>query len=214
MGTIIIGDIHGCFYSLLDLLEKINYNKQNDKLIFVGDYIDRGLHSFLVVDYLMKLQNEVGINQCICLKGNHEDMFLKDPDLWKYNKGSYETIYSYKLYNKPLNYHKKWLENLPLTYETEKYIVCHAGLPKIKISDNTEEDILWDREWLKNLCFCNEKQVIFGHTPSTGQYYITKNGNIGIDTGCVFGYTLTACIDDGSGIFTFEKVECNFKDKK
>ena len=40
--TIAIGDIHGCYYTLIDLLQKIDYQSGRDTLIFLGDYIDRG----------------------------------------------------------------------------------------------------------------------------------------------------------------------------
>ena len=81
MRTIIIGDIHGCYYTLLNLLEKVEYDKQNDKLVFVGDYIDRGNNSFEVVEYLINLQKEVGKDKCVCLIGNHEHMAYTDEEL-------------------------------------------------------------------------------------------------------------------------------------
>lgn len=195
MRTIIIGDIHGCYYTLISLLDKINLDKQNDRIIFLGDYIDRGKNSFEVVEYLMKLQKEMTKERCICLLGNHEYMFLSDEWLWLQNGGGKTKKSYYK--NKHINYlygsHKSWMKKLPLYYETEKFICVHAGLPKPLLSDNTEDDMLWDRTHLNNKIY-REKQVVFGHTPSTLLEYKTINNDIGIDTACVFGYQLTALI--------------------
>ena len=46
---IAIGDIHGCYHTMVDLLLKINYDSATDTLIFLGDYIDRGPFSYKVV---------------------------------------------------------------------------------------------------------------------------------------------------------------------
>ena len=201
--TIVIGDIHGCFNTLVNLLEKINYDKQNDKLIFLGDYIDRGKNSFEVVEYLIKLQKEVGCDRCICLLGNHEYMDYTDEELWKLNGGN-KTIKSYYKNNVPRYIHHWWFKTLPLMYEEKDFICCHAGLPMTKTSDNTPDDILWDRDWIKTKVEPNEKTVIFGHTPSANLAYKTINGNICIDTACVFGYQLCAMIIDDKMEFVYE----------
>ena len=73
--TIAIGDIHGCYYTLIDLLQKIDYQSGRDTLIFLGDYIDRGPHSYQVVSQLKRLRAQVG-DSCICLRGNHEQMAI------------------------------------------------------------------------------------------------------------------------------------------
>jgi serine/threonine protein phosphatase 1 len=203
MRTIIIGDIHGCYYTLLNLLEKVNYDKQNDKLIFVGDYIDRGSNSFEVVEHLIKLQKEVGKDNCICLLGNHEYMAYTDEELWKSNGGT-KTIKSYYRNNVPRNIHHWWFKQLPLLHETDDFICCHAGLPKPITKDNDLDDILWDRDWIRMNTVQNEKTVIFGHTPSTNLAYKTMNGNICIDTACVFGYQLCAMVIDDKIEFIYE----------
>ena len=66
----VISDVHGCFYTLEKLLEKIRNKDSNPNLIFVGDYVDRGLHSKEVVELLIQLQKE----GAICLRGNHDDV--------------------------------------------------------------------------------------------------------------------------------------------
>jgi len=66
----IISDVHGCYYTLLKLVDKIYFADKNAQLIFIGDYVDRGLYSRETVDYLIKLQSE----GAICLRGNHDDV--------------------------------------------------------------------------------------------------------------------------------------------
>lgn len=69
-----VGDVHGCLDKLLRLLDILNYDPAGDRLIFLGDYIDRGPDSKGVVDLLLRLQHENANN--IFLMGNHEDNFL------------------------------------------------------------------------------------------------------------------------------------------
>ncbi|MDD5022294.1 MAG: metallophosphoesterase family protein [Endomicrobiaceae bacterium] len=204
---IAIGDIHGCIHTLKALLKEADYKSATDTLVFVGDYIDRGYYSFETVDFLIKLQRQVGKDKVVCLKGNHELMATGfDFDLWMYNGGHY-TIASYERNGQDVSIHKSWMRNLPLIYDTPEIIFCHAGLSKSKIEDNTEEDLLWGREWLsKNIPTPDNKQVIFGHTPME-EVFQTANGSIGIDTGCVFGNKLTGIIftDEGSKIISVKK---------
>ncbi len=67
----VISDVHGCFYTLQKLLQKINVRDLTDpKLVFVGDYTDRGNNSKEVVDLVIELQKK----GAICLRGNHDDI--------------------------------------------------------------------------------------------------------------------------------------------
>ena len=192
---IAIGDIHGCYYTLINLLDKIKYNKERDTIVFLGDYIDRGKNSYEVVDFLISLQKEVGKDRCICLKGNHEDMALNDHDTWKYN-GSDKTKKSYYKHGSKISKHYWWFDSLPLYYETDKYIFCHAGLTHPKLEDNLDSDFLWNRGWMtKDLKY--EKQIVFGHTPINGAPYFTTNGCLCIDAGCVFEHNLCCVIIEG-----------------
>lgn len=207
---IAIGDIHGCFYTLLNLINKLNYNEKTDTLIFLGDYIDRGKNSFEVVSYLINLQKEVGKDKCICLMGNHEYMALKsieDKEIYEcseiepynvrmwYSNGGQKTRKSYYRNNSNVKIHKNWFSKLPLFYTNDNYIFCHAGLTHPKLKDNDLNDLIWGREWIECKTTPNEKQVIFGHTPWNAPYvYKTNDGSICLDSGCVFGGNLCAMI--------------------
>ena len=72
--TLIIGDIHGCLELLKRLMDRVKWQPDQDRLIFLGDYIDRGPDSKGVIDFLLQLMRESEKVQC--LMGNHESMFL------------------------------------------------------------------------------------------------------------------------------------------
>ena len=71
MRRIFIGDVHGCYEQLIALLDAIKLDRENDELIFVGDYIDRGPASYEVVMLLKELKETMG-DRCTLLRGNHE----------------------------------------------------------------------------------------------------------------------------------------------
>ena len=73
MKRYVVGDIHGCYDELIELYHKIDEHSNGDfRMIFVGDYVDRGPDSKKVVDFVMKMQKRGDI----ALMGNHEDMIL------------------------------------------------------------------------------------------------------------------------------------------
>ena len=74
--AIIISDVHGCSRTLDALLTKIAYAPEEDRIIFVGDYIDRGPHIRETLDHLIRLKEEAG-DRAVFLMGNHEQMLLE-----------------------------------------------------------------------------------------------------------------------------------------
>ena len=207
---IAVGDIHGCYHTMKNLLYKIKYDKDLDTLLFVGDYVDRGLFSFETINFLINLQKLVGKERCICLKGNHEKMMCDANGaydwLWIINGGGF-TIESYEKHPESLESHIAWMKKLPLTYETDNYLFCHAGLSAPQIINNSEKDLLWRRDWiLHGDNRPREKTVIFGHTPIKRGEHIMPTGDIAIDTGCVFNKCLTAAIlQNGEISFEYEE---------
>lgn len=102
MRTIVIGDIHGCFREFQALLQKVKFDRESDRLILLGDVIDRGPDSALVLQECQILKRDMG-ERFIQLLGNHEDMMLDayasfDRSLWNYNGGS-TTRKSFYKYN-------------------------------------------------------------------------------------------------------------------
>lgn len=202
---IAIGDIHGCYNSMVALLEKLEpyYDRQ---FVFVGDYIDRGPASKKVVDYLLEFKENV---ECVFLRGNHEQMLLDaleygERSMWMMNGGR-ATLQSYNGDKDTIilpDVHRQFYEQTRLYYDTEDYFFVHAGLSPAKtIADSIEDDsevqeFLWERSHLNAFETPWEKTVVFGHTPRPKP--IQKDKMIGIDTGCVFdrvGYgKLTAAL--------------------
>jgi serine/threonine protein phosphatase 1 len=198
-----IGDIHGCNSRLKQLLSRIAFDPLADTLVFVGDYLDRGLDVRGVIETLLALK-ETSPN-VICLRGNHEAMFLnyygegRDEELFLYNSGM-STLDSYGISiadarkgNGFPESHLRFLASLPLSYETDEYFFVHAGLrPGIPRSEQSLEDLFWIRYEFIESNWDFGRTVVFGHTPLP-EPLIEKN-KIGIDTGAVYGGRLT-CIE-------------------
>ena len=167
MRTIVIGDIHGCYDELVALIEKVQYNKESDKLIFLGDYIDRGKDSSKVVAFIRDLQRQN--KNVIALRGNHEQMCIDYSDTyeitWWWN-GAQETVDSYGANDEQFKSDVRWMETLPLYYEDDNYIYVHAGIDANKPLDQQSDTMLWVRETFINSTAKFDKQVIFGHTPA------------------------------------------------
>lgn len=217
MRTIVIGDIHGCYYELKTLLRNLKdsgkYDRQKDKLIFLGDYIDRGENSRLVVKLVRKMQK--GNKNVIALMGNHEDMlinYINDTDVsWAYN-GAKKTIESYDGFYKQFEDDINWMKSLPLYHKDKDFVYVHAGLDfKKPLSKQNRKTMLWTREEFIYDTTKYNKKVIYGHTPSFGVTGLSKpysfNSNICIDTGCVFGGALTALIIENGEVKEFVQVE-------
>lgn len=213
-----ISDIHGMYDEFTAMLDQVQYNPDQDQLILLGDYVDRGLKSKEVVEFIMHLVQEYGV---IALKGNHDDMFVKhilsdsDEDSYRHMKnGGLTTFQSYYGSDCDVNtltkakqfildhypHHITFLKNLPLYYETDRYIFVHAGInPECEDWKLTSErDMIWIRDTFYNRELRTDKIVIFGHTTCLtlhGHVDIWFGGNkIGIDGGCAYGYQLN-CLE-------------------
>lgn len=216
--TIVIGDIHGCYHTLSDLLKECEATKK-DRYIFIGDYIDRGPFSMHVVERLLVAQQELGDKRVVLLRGNHEQFAIDKNGrldfLWEAN-GGLETMRSYKDHNMILTNHIKAFKKMPVYLDDGEYIFVHAGLKHPNLRDNSEKEMLWDRDWLKDtIPQRREKPVIFGHTPMKDAPCYMPTGDIGIDGGCVFGGNLCAVvIEHETGRLRFFSVPQNEKDKQ
>jgi serine/threonine protein phosphatase 1 len=198
-----IGDIHGCLEKLKELMPKTGIDNQNDTLIFIGDYIDRGKFSSEVVNHVIRLQNEY--KKVVCLRGNHEDMLAHylegmNEDMYL-NNGGINTLHSYEIIlsdteerkRKIPAGHRKFFESLLAYYETEDYIFVHAGMkPGLSLQEQTMHDLLWIRYEFIEAEYDFGKTVVFGHTPLNNP--LINKSMIGIDTGAVYGGKLT-CVE-------------------
>ncbi|MDA3901211.1 MAG: metallophosphoesterase family protein [Spirochaetes bacterium] len=204
----LIGDIHGEFFKLLQLIKKIEFDfkPESDELIFLGDYIDRGIDSFKVVELLHSLSLKY---KTTFIMGNHEQMlydmiYNNEPSEIYYQNGGQTTYDSYMANTGSFvipQHHKKILFSGIHYVEREEFIAVHAGInPNYESPDLCDEfDLMWIRKEFFAVTKKWNKTVIFGHTPT---FFITKERNtpyidenkniIGIDTGAVYYGYLTA----------------------
>ncbi len=193
----IIGDIHGCLGMLNRLMDMIDWRPDRDRLIFLGDYIDRGTDSKGVVDFVLVLLNKSPFVQC--LQGNHESGFLDFLSGGNINtfliNGGETTLKSYQKDGEILipPDHISFYKSLRPWIELEDYYIVHAGFrPGVEIDDQSLEDLIWIREPFIYSDYDFGKRVIFGHTPFN-EPLVTRN-KIGLDTGAVYGNRLT-CLE-------------------
>jgi serine/threonine protein phosphatase 1 len=222
---LVISDIHGMYDHFEKMLKETHYEPFHDKLILLGDYVDRGQKSKEVVEEVMNL---VHTYDAVALKGNHDQMFLDwlktNDGMNEYNffgNGGLQTVQSYcgqdffkdgfdtwkakKYIHENFKHHIEFLNTLPYFYETDEFIFVHAGLNPFYENWRLTpyEDMLWIRDLFHNNPTQTDKTVVFGHTPCVNLHGSPDiwfaEDKIGIDGACAYGYQLN-CLeitDDG-----------------
>jgi|SaaInlStandDraft_4_1057021.scaffolds.fasta_scaffold77000_1 serine/threonine protein phosphatase 1 len=204
----VVGDIHGEISKLKKLILNIYQYDKKVKLIFIGDYVNKGENSKETLDYLTTLKNS------IFLMGNHEYYFLEfikngsySEKLEKYAKNTTFIDFNMNLETIKVNFYlpyKSFFDKLKPYYLIDKYFIAHAGVsPKYA---NEPLDKIPIKEFLFNRYDFLEYQnkihgriAIFGHTGFNYPYY--DGFKIGIDTAAVYSKDspLTAfCIEEES----------------
>jgi serine/threonine protein phosphatase 1 len=208
MASFVIGDIHGCRDELASLVAALPLERA-DRLIFLGDYIDRGQDSKGVVSYLIELQSRA-VQEIVFLKGNHEDMFLsylglpgRHGDMFIYNGGG-PTLASYGI--SPTRHspqeavalvppsHLEFFRRLRMHYLAPPFFCVHAGInPDKTLEEQEEEELLWIRDQFLLSRHTLPYTVLFGHTPQEEVMFHLPY-KIGLDTGLVYGNKLS-CLE-------------------
>src|SRR5262245_36869042 len=226
MRTLVVGDIHGKLDLFNTLLEKMEYRPGEDRLILIGDLVDRGEDSRGVVSRAIALKREAP-NHVIILRGNHEAMMLaalshpesEQAELWYYN-GGIETLQSYMDEDGEFDVpeeHWDFLASLPTWFEDDHAIYVHASLPQgyngkfLHPGEASESPELY---WARNRRFFAEyqgKTVVFGHT-ITGMVFgerekvWLRESLIGVDTGAYLTGTLSAVELPSRRVFSVSQV--------
>lgn len=192
--TYVIGDVHGCFHTLQNLLMQL---PKEAELIFVGDLCDKGNFSKDVIDFVMK-------NGHLCVKGNHEHLMEKymhdavfhdSHSPWSSDKryGGLVTLQSYANDHACMLEHLKWVASLPMYIEVERYFITHGfALPFYEHKNNPiyYDDFLLNR-YEKGMRVEDADVInIFGHC--VFDEVVSGKHFYGIDTGCSYGNKLTA----------------------
>ena len=206
----VIGDIHGCYHTLIELVGRIKRNYPGAQIYCVGDLVDRGNYSFETVDFVIK----EGI---ITTSGNHDFMFyyfITDPDndigkSWIFN-GYETTLASYSNRQDKIVEHLNYIINLPLYINLYDCFISHAGVSSyfkkqltpnplndedkfdkiIKDNIHNEHGIIWNREELLDL----GKLQLVGHTRQENVNHLKFNNTAYIDTSVYTGNKLSAVI--------------------
>ena len=193
--TIVVGDVHGCYDELMALMDKVELGEK-DRVVCVGDLITKGPKSKEVLEVFMtdpRFTSVIG-NHDLALrrKWNGEDIELKPAQ-----KETHKELRDQK------DAYASFFNRLPFTIDLDTHLVVHAGLrPNVELYSQTTGDMTRlrtlgpDREsdegtpWYH--VYYGDKIVLFGHWPAPEPRRGKKA--IGLDTGCVYGYQLTAYI--------------------
>ncbi|CAN5770126.1 metallophosphoesterase family protein [soil metagenome] len=213
--TFVIGDIHGAYKALKQIIEKAGV-EDTDQLIFLGDYVDGWSQSFEVIEYLMQLEKRM---KCVFIKGNHDlwcqqwlDKNILD-ETWIYNGGK-ATFKSYQ--NRSA---VDLLEHFEFFKRTQNYVIddenrlfIHAGFSSLHgpYKEHYSSNYSWDRTlWEMALCLDSRlkrnsilypkrlklfSEIYIGHTPTL--HYDTfepmNAANVwNVDTGAAFNGRLS-----------------------
>jgi serine/threonine protein phosphatase 1 len=208
-----IGDIHGCLDRLTAVHEQIAEDlvaRPTDEtvLVHLGDYVDRGLDSAQVVDWLAG-GPPVQVTRIVNLMGNHEDLMLQalpgtDKEAngtWLANGGA-DSLLSWDISRKvpPAEWarlipaeHQIFLRGLDICFRYGSYFFAHAGIrPGVALDKQEKHDLLWIREPFLSWKHSHDVVVVHGHTPR--QEPVIRLNRIGIDTGAVMGGVLTCVV--------------------
>jgi serine/threonine protein phosphatase 1 len=232
--TYVIGDIHGAYLALKNLLDQVNFDYENDKLICLGDVCDGWSQTPEAIELLLSIKNLVYV------QGNHDEwtvMFLteipKYSDLyydqyrsWLHHGGK-ATFEAYERVPVLKEKHIKFLKEAPYYYIDENNnLYVHAGYQKICLNENgtmkvensfVKEILLWDRQFWNDMykgkkLATDFNKVFIGHTPTLnypnnkGEHLkpILRKNVINMDTGAAFTGKLSMMNIDTEELFQSE----------
>ena len=201
---LVIGDVHGCYDELRELLEQENVSKESNNtcVIFVGDLINKGPKNAQVIKLARQLR-------AYSVRGNHDEVCLLEWEKAQQRKGQLSDKFSWMNQLTPQDV--QWLYDMPYTISipSRNFIIVHAGLvPGCSLEDQDPEDMITMRNIVKKVsgegymatkddtgvCWASKwegpNHVYFGHDARRllqQHLYAT-----GLDTGCVYGGHLTA----------------------
>lgn len=238
MRTLVIGDIHGGLRALHQILERAKVSP-NDKLIFLGDYVDGWSQSPEVIDLLITIKNTHNV---VCIRGNHDDLLLEwlkngtDNPQW-FEHGGEATVTAYKNRDAAtLAAHISFIESLvDFHLDEQNRLFIHAGFTNMNGVDFEYFPKLfyWDRSlwetalaldknmkttdlaYPKRLRLYNE--IFIGHTPVSriGKTIPVQMANVwNVDTGAAFRGPLTIMDVDSKAFWQSENLDVLYPNEK
>mgnify|MGYP000259439760 CR=1 FL=1 len=239
MRTIVIGDIHSGLRALKDLLVKVKPSKE-DRIIFLGDYVDGWSDAAQTINFLIELSDS---HNCIFIRGNHDQLTLDwlkgihKRQQWLVHGGQ-ATVDSYsKIEDKTLlSLHIDFLENLvDYHIDDQNRLFVHAGFTNVKgvAFENFPAMCYWDRTlWELALAidgkmnredpFYPERlkcysEIYIGHTPVSriGKFTPVQAENLwNIDTGAAFKGPISALDVESKELWQSAPVYTFYPDEK
>ncbi|MEO0567895.1 MAG: metallophosphoesterase family protein [Pseudomonadota bacterium] len=211
----VIPDIHGHLEKLTEALALVEAHAGSyAKIVFLGDYVDRGPDSRGVLQFLINGKAEG--RDWITLRGNHDQLFLDGikgqmPDQeklkWWLNQrmGGSDTLRSFGIEGDARfadfrsaipSDHLSFLDKLPFSFETDELFFCHAGVqPGIAFGQQAEQDLIWIREPFLSDTSDHGKLVVHGHTPVDFPEH--KGNRVALDGGAAWGRKLHVAVFEG-----------------
>src|SRR5947199_340047 len=201
--TVVVGDVHGCYDELVALLEKVAL-KSSDRLVCVGDLIVKGEKNREVLDLFMR---DARFSSVL---GNHDRALL---ERWKGERTELKPAQEKCLaeLEDGRERYAAFLGSLPAYIDLGSHVVVHAGLrPDVALDEQSIEDLTElrtlgpDRTSREGLpwyeVYDGERIALFGHWPASPPRRGPKA--IGLDTGCVYGFSLSAFIVETGEFFS------------
>lgn len=189
--TYAIGDLHGEVTLLRQLLDLLPLREQ-DTLVFLGDYMDRGEDSIATILALAELQRRH--KNCVFLRGNHDDAWLSQWDGARFTipPDMEGALHVWDECNGKLPFAVGfWLESTCIEYEDEYAYYVHAGLEPGKPASRTPDMMkMWGAKGFLKSKYDRGKPVVFGHWSFSEP--LLETDKIGIDTGAYKSGILTA----------------------
>lgn len=236
--TLAIGDLHGGLKALIQLLERIDLSPQ-DKLIFLGDYVDGWSDSANTVSYLIELSKQ---NSCIFIRGNHDDLAHKWLENGEMNEkwlehGGQSSLDAYRNFTEEdKDKHKQFFREMVNYYkDNEDRLYVHAGFTNLHGPEFEyhETGFYWDRTlWEMALSIKEDlkpddafypkrlqhfSEIYIGHTPVTriGESKPVNKANIwNVDTGAAFKGPISAIDVATKEVFQSDPVHSLYPDEQ
>lgn len=232
--TVIVGDIHGCLTELNELLELVGFRGDEDALILLGDYFDRGPDSTGVLRLVRELAERHG---AVALMGNHDEKYLRW-HRWQTTPpppGSKPMFFpeeKARVYAQLTSADLDWLAARPYYHQGDGFLAVHAGISPLK--HRTMAELMRNRESRSLLVRIRQVDaqgnalklgdvyppdarpwwhdydgrfgvVFYGHQHAPD--VVRGRFSVGLDTGCCFGGQLTAAVFSRVDQLTFSSVK-------
>jgi serine/threonine protein phosphatase 1 len=208
MRTLAIGDVHGCSRALRALLGAVRPTPE-DRIVALGDYVDRGPDSFGVIEQLLALHRT---GRLVALRGNHEEMMSCARNSWEEVRGwlacgGAETLASYsprgdagKLADVP-DEHWEFLDDACVDWhETDTHIFVHANVsPDMPMDEQPDLMLRWGVISKSNsVPHYSGKVLVCGHTQQRSGLPLNLGHAVCIDT-WAYGNGWLTCLDVTTG---------------